>query len=204
MPSFGERVETRARTASGDPEGDLGGHEDQPALSRRPRAERVQASSRGVFNKGFVRAFAQYIGVDAEAMVDAYLEELREQESKAESREGERGRRGVSRSRPGHEPSISGRDVSGKGASRLIVGLVAVALLRRLGVIGWAAWRHFARTAAGGARRGRSGGARSRCGAADRPANGTATPPAVGPAPRRHRPERRSSASSSTGRSEGA
>ena len=33
----------------------------------------------GVFNKGFVRAFAQHIGVDAETMVDAYLEEQRNQ-----------------------------------------------------------------------------------------------------------------------------
>lgn len=31
----------------------------------------------GVFNKGFVRAVAQYIGVDPEAMVNAYLDEER-------------------------------------------------------------------------------------------------------------------------------
>ncbi len=37
----------------------------------------------GVFNKGFVRAFAQFVGVDPEAMVAAYLQELREQESRA-------------------------------------------------------------------------------------------------------------------------
>lgn len=33
----------------------------------------------GVFNKGFVRAFAQFIGIDAEAMVTAYLDEERSQ-----------------------------------------------------------------------------------------------------------------------------
>jgi cytoskeletal protein RodZ len=33
----------------------------------------------GVFNKGFVRAFAQFIGVDADSMVMAYLEEERRQ-----------------------------------------------------------------------------------------------------------------------------
>jgi cytoskeleton protein RodZ len=35
----------------------------------------------GVFNKGFVRAYAQYIGVDPESMVNAYLLELKSQES---------------------------------------------------------------------------------------------------------------------------
>ncbi len=47
----------------------------------------------GVFNKGFVRAFAQYIGIDPEAMVESYLEELRTQESRAQEKEKERGRR---------------------------------------------------------------------------------------------------------------
>lgn len=32
----------------------------------------------GVFNRGFVRAYAQFIGIDAEGMVDAYLHEERE------------------------------------------------------------------------------------------------------------------------------
>ncbi len=33
----------------------------------------------GVFNKGFVRAYCDYIGVDGEAMVNAYLHEARTQ-----------------------------------------------------------------------------------------------------------------------------
>lgn len=33
----------------------------------------------GVFNKGFVRAYAQFIGVDQDAMVNAYLLEERDQ-----------------------------------------------------------------------------------------------------------------------------
>lgn len=37
----------------------------------------------GVFNKGFVKAYAQYIGVDADGMVDAYLVEERAQAEKA-------------------------------------------------------------------------------------------------------------------------
>ena len=36
----------------------------------------------GVFNKGFVRAFAQFIGIDADAMVTAYLDEERSQEAR--------------------------------------------------------------------------------------------------------------------------
>jgi cytoskeletal protein RodZ len=37
----------------------------------------------GVFNKGFVRAYAQFIGIDPESMVMAYLEEEGRQEARA-------------------------------------------------------------------------------------------------------------------------
>ena len=37
----------------------------------------------GVFNKGFVRAYAQFIGVDPESMVTAYLEEDGRQQARA-------------------------------------------------------------------------------------------------------------------------
>lgn len=37
----------------------------------------------GVFNKGFVRAYAQFIGVDPESMVMAYLEEESRQAARA-------------------------------------------------------------------------------------------------------------------------
>jgi cytoskeletal protein RodZ len=47
----------------------------------------------GVFNKGFIRAFAQYIGIDPEAMVESYLEELQRQEARTQEREKEKGRR---------------------------------------------------------------------------------------------------------------
>ena len=36
----------------------------------------------GVFNKGFVRAYAQFIGIDPETMVTAYLDEDRRQQAK--------------------------------------------------------------------------------------------------------------------------
>ena len=37
----------------------------------------------GVFNKGFVRAYAQFIGIDPESMVTAYLEEDGRQQARA-------------------------------------------------------------------------------------------------------------------------
>jgi cytoskeletal protein RodZ len=37
----------------------------------------------GVFNKGFVRAYAQFIGIDPETMVNAYLEEDGRQQARA-------------------------------------------------------------------------------------------------------------------------
>ena len=40
----------------------------------------------GVFNKGFVRAYSEYIGVDPEAMVNAYLLEGRAQDEQDEQK----------------------------------------------------------------------------------------------------------------------
>ncbi len=51
----------------------------------------------GVFNKGFVRAYAQFIGVDPEAMVNAYLLEENDQQARVRERTGD-GREGPKRS----------------------------------------------------------------------------------------------------------
>ena len=40
----------------------------------------------GVFNKGFVRAYSEFIGIDPEAMVNAYLLEERAQKEKEEAK----------------------------------------------------------------------------------------------------------------------
>jgi len=40
----------------------------------------------GLFNRGFVRAYCQYIGVDSEAMVNAYLLEVRTQDGSGPGR----------------------------------------------------------------------------------------------------------------------
>ena len=75
----------------------------------------------GVFNKGFVRAFAQYIGIDPEAMVESYLEELRIQENRAQEKEKDRARRA------GGEPR---RVAAGAEAPRSRAGLwIAVAVI---------------------------------------------------------------------------
>jgi len=42
----------------------------------------------GVFNKGFVRAYSQYIGVDPETMVNAYLLEEKGQEARSRESKG--------------------------------------------------------------------------------------------------------------------
>jgi cytoskeleton protein RodZ len=76
----------------------------------------------GVFNKGFIRAFSQYIGIDAEGMVESYLEELRRQEARAEEKEKERGRRAAGESRRAATPS-------GPSRSRRILWIVVVALV---------------------------------------------------------------------------
>ena len=58
----------------------------------------------GVFNKGFVRAYAQFIGVDSETMVNAYLLEERNQEARGRQQKGE------ALGRPGHRTADPGRD----------------------------------------------------------------------------------------------
>ena len=77
----------------------------------------------GVFNKGFVRAYAQYIGVDPEDMTNAYLLEERNQAGDAEARpQGDvlRGRR------PVETPAVDAESIS-RGRQRVVVvGLGAI------------------------------------------------------------------------------
>ncbi len=93
----------------------------------------------GVFNKGFVRAYAQHIGIDPEAMVDAYLEEIREQEMRGQARERER--RVAARS----SAPAQGEQTEGGGSRpagrRALAGIAVIAILALLGAAGWAGWR---------------------------------------------------------------
>jgi len=75
----------------------------------------------GLFNRGFVRAYAQYIGVDPEAMVNAYLLEEQAQSGRADPPAGllrRTSRRG--------EAKPEGRPAPRKGRRRFVVVLVAI------------------------------------------------------------------------------
>jgi cytoskeletal protein RodZ len=84
----------------------------------------------GVFNKGFVKAYAQFIGIDPEAMAMAYLEEERRQSASAPKPPGMEGATSASR-----EP----RPVSGLRywIAALIVVLVLLALAAALTALGY-------------------------------------------------------------------
>ena len=91
----------------------------------------------GVFNKGFVRAYAQYIGVDPETMVNAYLLEARSQQPEG----GDGLESDVFRPSSGAAPRSTGHALGTGSGNRLwivVLGVVAVAVL--LSVLGWWWW----------------------------------------------------------------
>jgi cytoskeleton protein RodZ len=75
----------------------------------------------GVFNKGFVRAYAQFIGIDPEAMATAYLEEEQRQVARA-VRAG------------GGEPAPPAPPENRRTGSSLVWVVVVVALLLLLAI----------------------------------------------------------------------
>jgi cytoskeletal protein RodZ len=87
MPSFGEEMrrerELRAITLREISEATKISTRYLDALERND----FRPLPGGVFNKGFVRAYAQHIGVDPEAMVNAYLLEEQTQAGRAQPRE---------------------------------------------------------------------------------------------------------------------
>lgn len=96
----------------------------------------------GVFNKGFVRAYAQFIGVDPESMVTAYLEEEQRQSAAEQARRersrgapapaGRAARRGGARSEP--DPKRLWAAVAIVAAAVLVaVILVVLAILQGRG-----------------------------------------------------------------------
>jgi len=84
----------------------------------------------GVFNKGFVRAYAQFIGIDPESMVTAYLEEDGRQQARA-SRSG---------GMPVHAPEL---DAPARSTgtrlwfAALVVALILVALAAGITAMGY-------------------------------------------------------------------
>lgn len=85
----------------------------------------------GVFNRGFVRAYSQYIGVDPDAMVDAYLLEEQAQATRGRARDRDaflRPRDGLERGGEERQAARSGRGLRAALKWALIV-LAAAALL---------------------------------------------------------------------------
>ncbi|ANM28370.1 hypothetical protein ABI59_00100 [Acidobacteria bacterium Mor1] len=103
----------------------------------------------GVFNKGFVRAVAQFIGIDADSMVDAYLHEQLAQADvvPAESEPGvmRGGAGGAVKTPP--QPPASAPAESGDAPTRSIVPwlLAGVLLAGAVGFAGYAWYQQSAR-----------------------------------------------------------
>lgn len=95
----------------------------------------------GVFNKGFVRAYSQYIGVDPESMVNAYLDEERVQRERLAARTDPISRRALPEP---VEPTPPPRDEAQRRlrlavavlVALVVVAIVAVAAAVKLGVLG--------------------------------------------------------------------
>ena len=90
----------------------------------------------GVFNRGFVRAYAQFIGVDPEAMVNAYLLEEQARSSQSSGQDRYLRRRndsGPQRAGGGQQEDARSRRPLGK--SILWVGLLLVVVAAA--IAGW-------------------------------------------------------------------
>lgn len=89
----------------------------------------------GVFNKGFVRAYAQHIGVDEEDLVNAYLlEEQAQGDAAAAVGEPLRGNFGDRFTGPGEDP---GDDAPPAGGKRMVLAACAVLVIVAILVAGW-------------------------------------------------------------------
>jgi len=85
----------------------------------------------GVFNKGFVRAYAQFIGIDPETMVMAYLEEEGRQLSRAARASGATPPRI-------HEPEAPVRSIASRlWLAALVIVLIVVLLAAGLTALGY-------------------------------------------------------------------
>jgi cytoskeleton protein RodZ len=84
----------------------------------------------GVFNKGFVRAYAQFIGIDPETMVTAYLDEDRRQQAKVA--------RTTPAPQPSSEPEVPPPSVGARvWVAVLVIALILVVLAAGLTALGY-------------------------------------------------------------------
>jgi len=88
----------------------------------------------GIFNRGFVRAYAQYIGVDPDAMVNAYLLEDRVQSDPTLSS------KGLLRGQPGLGQGSSPGTAVGEDAARSRILKWALLVVLGVGILIAAAW----------------------------------------------------------------
>jgi cytoskeletal protein RodZ len=94
----------------------------------------------GVFNRGFVRAYSQYIGVDPDAMVNAYLLEEQAQAVQGKARD----RHLFRRSQQGGSSKPAEEESAGATTGRFVryAPWVALALVLAL-LLGWLALRYL-------------------------------------------------------------
>jgi cytoskeletal protein RodZ len=94
----------------------------------------------GLFNRGFVRAYCQYIGVDSEAMVNAYLLELRSQDGSGPGRGRDTHLLRGPGARVDSEPSHAETDRASSGTRRrrrlILTSLLVLAVVLALAVAG--------------------------------------------------------------------
>jgi cytoskeletal protein RodZ len=94
----------------------------------------------GVFNRGFVRAYAQYIGVDPDAMVNAYLLEEQDQADQGKAQDRHLFRRSQKRAESNPEAVERAKKPSGRPIRWFpwLALAIAVALL-----LGWLAFKYL-------------------------------------------------------------
>jgi cytoskeletal protein RodZ len=90
----------------------------------------------GVFNRGFVRAYSEFIGIDADSMVDAYLLEEREQLARGDDDGTPAGRRAL-RDDPAKAQQAAPPGTTGSRGLRALAWLVGLLLLVAAAIAVW-------------------------------------------------------------------
>jgi cytoskeletal protein RodZ len=145
MPTFGEELR-RERELRGIPLRDVS---EATKISlrylRALESDDFEHLPGGVFNRGFVRAYSQFIGIDPNALVDAYILAERSQAASGKAKDRDAFHRPSSGIERG---AAEGRAVDPRRGWRLLViaGLV-LATLAALAAIAYVVWRGFEKDA---------------------------------------------------------